>query len=180
MQKYIDAATTRCPPACSSKPCESFHAHPAAARRVRGARARRAAPGATSWSCSRRTACRSASIEAGDRYADEVAATARGVAAARRRRRAIDARIKAPAARRSRGSDPTSSDLIDEQSADRPRSFLIVPVGFVCDHTEILFDIDVQAARTAREFATSLRRTESLNTSPIFIAAARSARAARR
>jgi protoheme ferro-lyase len=29
----------------------------------------------------------------------------------------------------------------------------------------------VQAARIAREFATSLRRTESLNTSPLFIAA---------
>jgi ferrochelatase len=39
----------------------------------------------------------------------------------------------------------------------------------VCDHTEILFDIDIQAARTAREFATSLRRTESLNTSAHFI-----------
>jgi len=44
-----------------------------------------------------------------------------------------------------------------------------VPIGFVCDHTEVLFDIDIQAARTAREFATSLRRTESLNTSPTFI-----------
>jgi ferrochelatase len=45
----------------------------------------------------------------------------------------------------------------------------VVPIGFVCDHTEILFDIDVQGARIAREFATSLRRTESLNTSPLFI-----------
>jgi protoheme ferro-lyase len=39
----------------------------------------------------------------------------------------------------------------------------------VCDHTEVLFDIDVQAAQTARELATTLRRTESLNTSPTFI-----------
>ena len=45
-----------------------------------------------------------------------------------------------------------------------------MPIGFVCDHTEILFDIDVQAAQAAREFATTLRRTESLNTSPTFIA----------
>ena len=28
---------------------------------------------------------------------------------------------------------------------------LVVPIGFVCDHTEILFDIDVQAAAAARE-----------------------------
>ena len=65
---------------------------------------------------------------------------------------------------------PDLGTLIDEQSAHGVRKFLVVPIGFVCDHTEILFDIDVQAAQTAREFATSLRRTESLNTSPTFIA----------
>jgi ferrochelatase len=48
---------------------------------------------------------------------------------------------------------------------------VVVPIGFVCDHTEILFDIDIQAARTARESGASLRRTVSLNTSPTFIAA---------
>ena len=57
---------------------------------------------------------------------------------------------------------------IDEQSAT-VRKFLIVPIGFVCDHTEILFDIDVQAATAARDAGASLRRTESLNTSPTFI-----------
>ena len=65
---------------------------------------------------------------------------------------------------------PDLGELIDERSGAGVRRFLVVPIGFVCDHTEILFDIDVQAARTAREFATALRRTESLNTSPTFIA----------
>ena len=60
--------------------------------------------------------------------------------------------------------------MLDEQSGNGVRKFLVVPIGFVCDHTEILFDIDVQAARDAREFSTSLRRTQSLNTSPTFIA----------
>jgi ferrochelatase len=46
---------------------------------------------------------------------------------------------------------------------------LVVPIGFVCDHTEILFDIDVQAAGVARETGVELRRTASLNTSPTFI-----------
>src|ERR1019366_5669590 len=64
---------------------------------------------------------------------------------------------------------PALDQLIDERSVNI-RKFLVVPIGFVCDHTEVLFDIDVQAARVAREFATSLRRTESLNTSPTFIA----------
>ena len=51
------------------------------------------------------------------------------------------------------------------------RQFLIAPIGFVCDHTEILFDIDVQARATAEGHGATLRRIESLNTSPTFIAA---------
>ena len=47
----------------------------------------------------------------------------------------------------------------------------MAPIGFVCDHTEILFDIDVQAAQAARNAGAALRRTESLNTSPTFIKA---------
>jgi len=65
---------------------------------------------------------------------------------------------------------PSIDEMLDEQTGRGVRKFLIAPIGFVCDHTEILYDIDVQAAQTAREFSTSLRRTESLNTSPTFIA----------
>ena len=65
---------------------------------------------------------------------------------------------------------PEIRDVLDEESGNGIRRFLVVPIGFVCDHTEILFDIDVQAAQTAREFSTTLRRTESLNMSPTFIA----------
>ena len=64
---------------------------------------------------------------------------------------------------------PELSRVIDDRSVSI-RKFLVVPIGFVCDHTEILFDIDVQAAQAAREFSTTLRRTGSLNTSPTFIA----------
>ena len=60
--------------------------------------------------------------------------------------------------------------MIAERLTQGARRFLVVPVGFVCDHTEILFDIDVQAAAVARSCGATLRRTESLNTSPTFIA----------
>ena len=60
--------------------------------------------------------------------------------------------------------------VIDDASVS-VRKFLVVPIGFVCDHTEILFDIDLQACRAAAECGASLRRTESLNTSPTFISA---------
>jgi ferrochelatase len=46
----------------------------------------------------------------------------------------------------------------------------VVPIGFVCDHTEILFDIDLQAKATAQTAGATLRRTESLNSQPTFIA----------
>jgi ferrochelatase len=48
---------------------------------------------------------------------------------------------------------------------------LVAPIGFVCDHTEILFDVDVEAAEAARRLGLVLGRTESLNTSPTFIRA---------
>ena len=66
---------------------------------------------------------------------------------------------------------PDLTELIASRAAAGQRSFLVVPVGFVCDHTEILFDIDVQAARAARDAGATLRRTESLNTSPTFVSA---------
>ena len=46
---------------------------------------------------------------------------------------------------------------------------LVVPIGFVSDHLEILYDIDVQAQAFARSHGINLLRTESLNTSPTFI-----------
>ena len=107
-------------------------------------------------------------IESGDVYADEVAATARAVAA----------RAAVPAyhlAYQSAGRTPEPwigpalDDLIRERAAGGARRLLVVPIGFVCDHTEVLFDIDVQAAEVARGCGVSLRRTESLNTLPTFI-----------
>jgi len=48
---------------------------------------------------------------------------------------------------------------------------LVCPIGFVADHLEILYDLDVEAQAFARERDLRLRRTESFNTRPDFIAA---------
>jgi len=48
---------------------------------------------------------------------------------------------------------------------------LIVPIGFVADHLETLYDLDVEAQVFARARGLTLKRTESLNTSPTFISA---------
>ena len=108
-------------------------------------------------------------IEAGDATPDEVAATARAVAS-----RAGIARYEVAYQSAGRTPEPWIGPelgaLVRERAAAGGRRFLIAPIGFVCDHTEILFDIDVQAAAAAREAGAALRRTESLNTSPTFIA----------
>lgn len=44
------------------------------------------------------------------------------------------------------------------------------PIGFVADHLEVLFDIDIQAQELANELGLNLVRTASLNDDPAFIA----------
>lgn len=66
---------------------------------------------------------------------------------------------------------PELGDVLRELAAKGAGRVLVVPVGFVCDHTEILFDIDIQAKAIARELGIELERAESLNTSPTFIQA---------
>jgi ferrochelatase len=44
------------------------------------------------------------------------------------------------------------------------------PIGFVSDHLEVLFDIDIQAQRVAHELGLNLVRTASLNDDPDFVA----------
>lgn len=51
------------------------------------------------------------------------------------------------------------------------RNVLVVPIGFVADHLEILYDIDVEAQLFASAHGLNLKRTQSLNTNPTFIAA---------
>jgi ferrochelatase len=70
--------------------------------------------------------------------------------------------------------------MLGELADAGARRVLVVPIGFVCDHTEILFDIDVQAQGFARTLGLTLARTESLNTSPAFIRALADVVSARR
>ena len=49
------------------------------------------------------------------------------------------------------------------------RNVVSVPVGFVSDHVEILYDIDIQAQQVARELGIRLERPPALNDDPLFI-----------
>jgi ferrochelatase len=166
--KYFDAATIALPNGIELVRVESFHAHPllldAFAERVRQARPQ---PDETVVFTAHSLPSRV--IAGGDVYAAEFAATADGVASRagiRSYRLAYQSAGRTPEP----WIGPDISDLIREETQKSARSFLVAPVGFVCDHTEILFDIDVQAKATAAECGVELRRVESLNTSPTFIA----------
>src|SRR5262249_19569948 len=50
-------------------------------------------------------------------------------------------------------------------------AILVVPIGFVCDHVEILYDIDVECRALAKRLGVQLERTESLNDDPGLAAA---------
>jgi len=166
VRKYLDAATAALPPGVTLDAVQSYHLHPKLIEAF-VERVREAAPKPdelvifTAHSLPQRV------IDSGDRYPEEVAETARAVA-----ERAGIQRYEVAYQSAGRTPEPWIGPSLDQMIDDRSmntRKFLAVPIGFVCDHTEILFDIDIQAARVAREFATTLRRTQSLNTSPLLI-----------
>jgi len=60
-------------------------------------------------------------------------------------------------------------DLLEAVERSGARDVLVCPIGFVADHLEILYDIDVEAQEFARERGIRIRRTRSFNASPEFI-----------
>jgi protoporphyrin/coproporphyrin ferrochelatase len=46
---------------------------------------------------------------------------------------------------------------------------VVVPIGFLCDHLEVLYDLDVDAARIAREAGVHMERAATVGDHPLFI-----------
>jgi len=66
---------------------------------------------------------------------------------------------------------PDAEEVISELAQHGQKSVLLVPIGFVCDHVEILYDIDVEYQTLARRLGIQLERTASLNDDPGLVAA---------
>ncbi|HEY7789293.1 MAG TPA: ferrochelatase [Vicinamibacterales bacterium] len=173
VQKYVDAATAALPAGLPFTCVRSYHDHPllvmAFAQRLAEARVRLTPAELesedvifTAHSIPARAA------EAGDPYADEVAATARRVAAevgVTGYHLAYQSAGRTPEP----WLGPDLASVIRDRAAAGVKRLLVAPIGFVSDHVEILFDLDVQAAGQAQALGVALRRTESLNTLPCFI-----------
>ena len=66
---------------------------------------------------------------------------------------------------------PTVEDTFKAIAAQGLRGVVMQPVGFLCDHVEILYDIDIAFRETAREYGLKLWRAESLNDSATLVRA---------
>jgi ferrochelatase len=64
---------------------------------------------------------------------------------------------------------PDILEKLPELAEQGWRSVLVCPVGFVSDHLEILYDLDIQAAALARSLGIHFERTRSLNDDPAFV-----------
>jgi ferrochelatase len=64
---------------------------------------------------------------------------------------------------------PDASEVMERYAAEGRRHILICPIGFVCEHVEILYDIDIVYQNLARELGVQLERIEMLNADPEMI-----------
>jgi ferrochelatase len=110
-------------------------------------------------------------LESGDPYGEQCLETARLVAA---RAGVSDERWSWAYQSAGRTPEPWAgpdiAEHLRELAAVGVRDVVAVPVGFVSDHVEVLFDIDRRAAAVAAELGMRLERPPALNDDPVFIA----------
>ncbi len=110
-------------------------------------------------------------VAAGDPYEQQVRETARLVAEALGPGRlpSYEVAFQSQGMTAEPWLGPTVESKIDALAANGLRWALLAPIGFVSDHVEILYDIDVAFRAYAERKNVRLVRTESLNSSPLFI-----------
>ena len=146
---------------------ESFHQHPllvaAFAERLRAARDGRTVPVLfTAHSLPEKV------LEGGDPYDAEVHATAEAVASELQLPQ-WDFAYQSQGLTNEKWLGPTAESRIDALCAAGVKEFILHPIGFVCDHVEILYDVDILFKNYAAQRGITLSRPESLNDSSLFI-----------
>ncbi|MGI8644472.1 MAG: ferrochelatase [Thermomicrobiales bacterium] len=66
---------------------------------------------------------------------------------------------------------PDVAETVERYAAEGKQHILVAPVGFVTEHVEILYDIDVDFMQQAEKLGVRLERIEMLNDHPLMIAA---------
>jgi protoporphyrin/coproporphyrin ferrochelatase len=117
-------------------------------------------------------------IDSGDHYATELRTTAAAVAARVGLREWSDWAIAWQSAGRTPEPwlGPDILQVIDELAASEshagsPRGLVVCACGFVADHLEVLYDLDIEAARRAHAHGLAFARTRCVNDEPSVMAA---------
>lgn len=69
--------------------------------------------------------------------------------------------------------EPDINDRLAELATDGVGAVVAVPIGFVSDHMEVVYDLDVQASATAAEHGLTFARAATCGTDPRFVAMVR-------
>jgi protoporphyrin/coproporphyrin ferrochelatase len=64
---------------------------------------------------------------------------------------------------------PDAGEVIERLVTEGKKHILLCPIGFVCEHVEILYDIDILYQNLAKSLGIHLERIEMLNTAPEMI-----------
>jgi ferrochelatase len=64
---------------------------------------------------------------------------------------------------------PDICDFLRQQAREGSTAAVLCPIGFVCDHIEVLYDLDVEAAAVAREVGLPIARARTVNDHPAFL-----------
>lgn len=65
--------------------------------------------------------------------------------------------------------EPDIGDVLPRLAADGVQDVMVVPIGFVCDHIEVLYDLDTEAKRIADAHDVNMVRARTVNDHPTFI-----------
>ena len=166
VQKYIDAAAAALPAGVQFESVESFHLHPL----LIDAFAERLRPGLPGKVLFTAHSLPARALANGDPYERECRATAAAVAE-RVGLESYDFAFQSQGMTGDKWLGPTVEATLDRYAADGVRDVIIHCIGFVCDHVEILWDIDIGFKQYAAGRGITIRRPESLNGSPTFSAA---------
>jgi ferrochelatase len=110
-------------------------------------------------------------IDQGDPYVEHIQATRYGIL---ERLRLSNREVLAYQSRTGpvKWLGPGTEEVIEELGRDGVKDLLIVPLSFVSDHIETLYEVDLLFAETAKQAGiTGYYRPEALNTHPLFIEA---------
>jgi ferrochelatase len=102
-------------------------------------------------------------------YVAEITATARAVTERLGRTRwqiAYQSRSGSP---RDPWLEPDVNDALRALAVEGVRDVVVVPIGFVCDHVEVLYDLDIQARATATAAGLGFVRAPTVNDHPLFV-----------